>query len=145
MNIHNPTESQVLDYPIEDKVTKEVKLWSIKPGETLKFPDNVGTYLLEVYGFLQRVMTQEEKEKEDAMKVALRTNTQFNQEKIIDAPTRDISRPQAGQGYTTQTVQGINLNTVRPTATPLPTDTPDVDLGGFVNKEQVTPDGNNNS
>ena len=75
MIIHNPTDTPVRDYPIQDPKSGEVALWSILGGETLDFPDYEGRYLLEVYGFLQRIITPEqqeaerkEKEKRDAGK-----------------------------------------------------------------------------
>lgn len=106
MIVHNPTESPITDYPIQDPQNKEVNLWSIKPGETLDFPDYVGTYLVEVYGFLQRVMTEEDLRIENENKKKRAENTQFNQVKIVGEPTSAVSTPveipEPGQGATSE-------------------------------------------
>lgn len=93
MIIHNPTDSPVIDYPIQDPQTREVNLWSIKNGETLDFPDYVATYLTDVYGFLQRVMTEEDLRKEQEVKKKRAENTQFNQVKIVGEPESAVSIP----------------------------------------------------
>lgn len=105
MIVHNPTDTAVRDYPIQDPKTKEVSLWGIEPGETLDFPDYVGSYLVEVYGFLQRVVTQEQLnvEHEEAKKLA--KGKHFETVKIISqggvtnslmqdpAPTKEELQP----------------------------------------------------
>lgn len=105
MILHNPTDSPVTDYPIQDPESKDVNLWTIKPGETLEFPNYVGSYLLEVYGFLQRIMTQEEKEAEDQAREKINKNKQFSQVKIIPGVAQPIpvETPLPSPGLTTET------------------------------------------
>ena len=83
--VHNPTEAPVTDYPIQDPETKKVLLWSIKPGETLEFPDHVGKYLLEVYGFLQQVMTEDQYKAEQEEKKKIQEGKIYSQVKIVKA------------------------------------------------------------
>jgi len=83
MIVHNPTETPVRDYPIQDPKTKEVSLWGIEPGETLDFPDHVGAYLVEVYGFLQRVITQEQLDYEREESAKLAQGKHFEPVKVI--------------------------------------------------------------
>ena len=95
MIIHNPTDSPVADYPIQDPTSKEVNLWTIGPGQTLEFPDYVGTYLLDVYGFLQEILTEEQKQARDLEKEKINKNKQFTQEKIVPAKGVAIESPEA--------------------------------------------------
>lgn len=102
MIVHNQADADVIDYPIEDPKTKEVQLWSIKAGETLNFPDHVGSYLLQVYGFLQEVMTKEEKQRRDREMKELNEGRVFTQIKIVDkAPTKKVE----AEGLSSETVQ----------------------------------------
>lgn len=113
MIIFNPTEHNIFDYPIQDKETKDVKLWSIKSGETLDFPDYVGEYFLEVYGFLQRIVTKEELEKEREEKKKLDAGKHFSQVKIVEAkPTGKVIPPNKYEGFTNeQTKTPANIKT----------------------------------
>ena len=91
MIVHNPTDTPVSDYPVQDPKTGDVHLWSITPGETLDFPDYVGSYLTEVYQFLQRVVTQEQLDAEDAEKKKLEKGRHFEPVKIVDAPEKGVT------------------------------------------------------
>lgn len=105
--VFNPTEAPVVDYPIQDPHSKEVKMWSILPGQTLKFPAHAGNYLLETYGFLQRVMTEEEHQRELAAKKKIQQGQQFTQVKIVPAvgaPAAPVSTRAAG--FTTEAMKG---------------------------------------
>lgn len=82
--LHNPTDVPVRDYPIENPKNKEVQLWSINPGETLDFPEFAGKYLLDTYGFLQRIVTTKQLEDERREAEKLAQGKQFTQVKIID-------------------------------------------------------------
>lgn len=93
MIVHNPSDAPVLDYPIEDQESKKVYTWSIKPGETLEFPDYVGKYLLEIYNFLQRVVTKGEREAELEAAEKLRKGQHFTQVKIVEAPSGEAPKP----------------------------------------------------
>jgi hypothetical protein len=72
--LHNSSELDILDYPIEEaiidpntgdtildsqtqtyKKTGVTLKWSIKTGETVQFPYYVGQYLKSIYGFLKDV------------------------------------------------------------------------------------------
>lgn len=105
MILHNPTEAPVKDYPIQDPKTKEVYLWSILAGQTLEFPDYAGEYLLEVYRFLQRVMTKAEREAELALKKKIAKGQQFSRVKIVEAPRKIIDKPKTLPGFTTEAVK----------------------------------------
>lgn len=99
--VHNPTDMPVPEYPIEDPVSKKVNLWSIAPGKTLEFPYYVGEYLLEVYGFLQRVITQEELDKEKEEKEKLAKNKHFSQIKVVKkAEGLSVKKPDPSPGLT---------------------------------------------
>lgn len=84
MIIHNQSNAPVVDYPISDPKTKEVLAWTIKPGQTLEFPDYVGEYLTEVYGFLQRVITKEQRQAEIESQQRIDQNRHFDPVKIVD-------------------------------------------------------------
>lgn len=84
MIIHNPTETAVRDYPIQDPKTGDVSLWSIEPGQTLDFPDYAGKYLVEVYAFLQRIVTKEQLAAEKQAEQRLSQGQHFSQVKVID-------------------------------------------------------------
>ena len=91
--IHNPTDSDVLDYPIQDPKTQEVALWSIKSGETLKFPDYVGQYLLDTYQFLQREITRADLDREKQERERLEKNKHFSQVRLVDdAPNEEAKK-----------------------------------------------------
>jgi hypothetical protein len=96
MIIHNPTTTDVPEYPIEDPKNGEVNLWSLAAGQTLDFPEHVGKYLLEVYGFLQRVMTQEQVDIEAEEARRKETGQTFSQVKIVKSPEK---------GFTNEMVQ----------------------------------------
>ena len=110
--VHNQADADVTDYPIEDPETKEVHLWSIKAGQTLKFPDYVGNYLLEVYGFLQEVMTKEEKEARDREKARVDAGKVYSQVKIIDKKPKND--PKEAEGLTSQDVDPENATQLPP-------------------------------
>jgi hypothetical protein len=76
IELKNPTDKDILDYRIEEiefdqdgnpmldatgnpKKTGRTLEWSIKAGESLKFPDYVANYLKGIYGFLEIVETLE--------------------------------------------------------------------------------------
>jgi len=84
MIVHNPTNTAVRDFPIQDLESKETRLWSVLPGETLDLPDSVGEYLLQVYAFLQRVVTAEQLKSEERIKKDIAANKQFNPIKIVE-------------------------------------------------------------
>lgn len=84
MIVHNPTDTAVTDYPIQDPKSGEVALWSINPGETLEFPDHAGKYLTDVYGFLQRVVTKEELKVEQDEAEKLNQGKHFSPVKIVE-------------------------------------------------------------
>ena len=48
MKIKNPTNSDIVDYNFDRK------LYTIKGGETVDVPDDAGSYLMRIYGFLER-------------------------------------------------------------------------------------------
>lgn len=83
MIIHNPTDTDVLDYPIQNPQTGEVALWSIRRGETLDFPVHEGKYLLGIYAFLQRIITQDQLESEKREEQKLNKGQHFDQVKIV--------------------------------------------------------------
>jgi len=95
MIVHNPTETAVRDYPIQDPKTKDVSLWSIEPGDTLEFPEHVGSYLTEVYGFLQRVVTQDQLNVEQEAQKKLAQGKHFEGVKIVSpgGVTNDLQVP----------------------------------------------------
>lgn len=112
MIIHNPTDVAINDYPIQDPETKKTRLWGIKGGETLKFPDYVGQYLLDTYGYLQKIQTQAEYEAEQAQKKRVDSGQHFNQLKVIkkdvapsEAPAQEIKQPESVGGFTNQLMQ----------------------------------------
>lgn len=94
MIIHNPTETAVRDYPIQDPKSGEVALWSIMPGETLDFPEHEGRYLLDIYRFLQRIITPEQQEAEQREEARLNKGQHFSQVKIV-----------GGKGFTNENMQ----------------------------------------
>lgn len=96
--LHNPTNSTVKDYPIQNEKTKEVKLWGIAPGQTLEFPDYVGQYLLEVYGFLQKVMTEDQYKEEQAEKAKIEQGKVYTQVKIIPEEKKQEVEKEAAKG-----------------------------------------------
>lgn len=102
MIVFNPSQAAVFDYPIENPQTKEVNLWSINPGETIDFPDYVAEYLLQIYGFLQRVVTQEEVDREREEKEKIDKGRKFSQVKIVKAEGVEVVRPPSGVGFTNQ-------------------------------------------
>lgn|SRR3990167_3939622 len=109
--VHNPTDHSIIDYPIEDPTSKEVFVWSIKPNETLTFPYSVGMYLLEIYGFLQRVVTEEELKAETAEKKKMQEGKHFNPIKVVrspapasDAPAEPVDTPQTPSGFTSESM-----------------------------------------
>ena len=70
IELKNPTDKDILDYRIEEiefdqngspmldqtgntKKTGRTLEWSLKAGETLKFPEYVATYLKGIYDFLE--------------------------------------------------------------------------------------------
>lgn len=83
--VHNPSDATVRDYPVQDPKTQDVALWSIAPGQTLRFPDYVANHLLDTYGFLQRVMTKEEYNTEQSRRKAVDQNKQFSPVKIVES------------------------------------------------------------
>jgi hypothetical protein len=90
--VHNPTQVPVRDYPVRDPRTKETQLWSIMPGETLEFPDYVATHFLDVYNFLQKVMTKEQLQAEQEQQKKLDAGMHFSQVKIIESK-KEVSQP----------------------------------------------------
>ena len=100
MILHNPTDTAVKDYPIQDNKTSEVALWSILPGETLDFPEHEGKYLLGVYGFLQRIITPEQQKTEQKEAEKLSKGQQFSQVKIVAQPgfTNEVMQPPPPSG-----------------------------------------------
>jgi len=95
--VHNPTKTTIRDYPVEDTATKEVRLWSIYPGETLEFPDAVGKYLVDIYGFLQRIVTKEQLKREKEHEEAMLKGKQFTQVKVVDNISRADEVVKAGE------------------------------------------------
>lgn len=64
--VYNPTDCDVrhrIEYPPGNKAD-----WSIKRGETLKFPNYVGEYLVKTYGFLNLLRKDDEKSSLDKKK-----------------------------------------------------------------------------
>ena|SRR3990167_7880483 len=112
MILFNPTDHTIKDFPIENTKTGEVFQWTIKPGETLDFPDYAGTYLLEIYGFLQRVVTQEQLDKEAIEKKKVSAGQHFSQVRIVPSEQVKIPEPEVSQkedpleGFTTEAVRG---------------------------------------
>lgn len=100
--VHNPTEAAVPNYPIQDPATKEVLLWTIGPGETLEFPDYVGKYLLEVYGFLQEVLTEDQVREREQERKKISEGRVYSQVKVVRASGEVIDQdfeeaePEAG-------------------------------------------------
>jgi len=111
MIIFNPTESAIIDYPIQDKKTKETKLWSIQPGETLEFPDEVGTYLCLVYGFLQRVITEEDLKREQEEELKKQKGTSYPQVKVIPASSVVVPPVKKFDGFTKEVISGPGAKT----------------------------------
>lgn len=127
--VHNPTEAPVKDYPIQDPQSKEVLLWSILPGETLEFPDHVGKYLLEVYGFLQKVMTEDQYKEEQEAEKQVREGKNYSQVKIVKAEGEVVGLPTEPQaGFTNDVMQPHNAK-VEPTAEDFPFTCPDKECG----------------
>lgn len=92
--VHNPTETPVRDYPIQNPATNEVQLWSINPGETLEFPDFAGKYLLDIYQFLQRIVTSKQLQAEREAEARLAKGQQFDQIKVVDKGfTNEMMQP----------------------------------------------------
>ena len=89
MIIHNPTETKVSDYPIQDPKSGDVSLWSIGPGETLDFPEFAGKYLVEVYRFLQRIVTSEQLSEEQEQEAKLSKGQHFSQVKVVGGATNE--------------------------------------------------------
>ncbi len=106
--LFNPTESEIRDYPIQNAKTKETKLWSILPGETLEFPKDVGNYLLEVYAFLQRVVTEEELREEEEHKKKISEGKQFSQVKVIKADGPVVPKEEKPAGFTSELMREPN-------------------------------------
>lgn len=102
--LHNPTEAPVRDFPIETPDKKQVHTWSIGPGETLEFPEYVAEVLLQVYNFLQKVMTREERDRELAEQKKKAKGQHFSQVKIVEG--NPSPRPPAHQGFTTDQSKG---------------------------------------
>ena len=113
MIVHNPTTNNIRDYPIQNPQTKEVKLWSIDSGETLEFPDFVGEYLLQVYGFLQRIVTEEQLKKEQEEKKRVDAGMKFSQVKVVKSTPIDTKPPDKPKGFT-------NAGVRTPAGQPLP-------------------------
>lgn len=84
MIVHNPTDTAVRDYPIQDPKTGDVALWSVLPGETLEFPNYAGKYLTDVYAFLQRVVTKEELKTEQDEADKLSQGKHFSPVKVVE-------------------------------------------------------------
>ena len=103
--IHNPTDAPIKDYPIQDSDSKEVLLWSILPGETLEFPDHVGKYLLEVYGFLQKVMTQDQYKEGKEEEKKVQEGKVFSQVKIVEAKGEVVLPTNPQPGFTNANMQ----------------------------------------
>lgn len=105
MIIHNPTETAVRDYPIQDPKSGDVALWSIEPGQTLDFPDYAGKYLVSTYAFLQRIVTSEQLSAEKREEERLNKGQHFSQVKVVDesgtpepgVTNADLQTPPASQ------------------------------------------------
>ena len=110
--LHNPTEAAVKDYPIRDG--EEVKLWSILPGETLGVPDSVGKYLLEVYGFLQEVVTEDQHRERLEEKKKVQEGRVYSQVKIVKAEGEVIDPPSPQTGFTNQNMQPHGAEVAKP-------------------------------
>lgn len=117
MIIHNPTDVRApggeKGYPIEHPKTKEVHEWAIEPGETLDFPDYVGEVLIEVYQFLQRVVTKKDHELELEEKEKVDKGRHFERVKIVDSissltpPQKEkVEKPETLEGFTSEEVFG---------------------------------------
>jgi hypothetical protein len=159
MIVHNPTDTAVRDYPIQDPKGGDVALWSILPGETLDFPDYAGKYLTQVYGFLQRVVTKEELKVEQDETEKLNQGKHFSPVKIVEkgatnavmqapAPTAEQLTPknpvltppaqQSGLPPQPDMVGGVvgdeadKVPEAQPSAVPAPTVQPAAKTGGLV-------------
>lgn len=100
--IHNPTVNDIKDYPISLHEGGETKLWSILSGETLSFPSYVGEYLLSVYKFLQRVLTQEQYDARIAEEQAKAEGKVYPNIKVVDSQGKEVPPPSTQPGFTTQ-------------------------------------------
>ena len=80
-------------------------LWSIGPGETLEFPDYAGSYLLETYGFLQKVLTQDQYNEEQEEKAKVNEGKVYNQVKIVEAKGEIVTPPNPQTGFTNANMQ----------------------------------------
>ena len=119
MILHNQADADVIDYPIEEPGTKQVHLWSIKSGQTLDFPEHVGKYLLQVYGFLQEVITLEEKKQREDDLRKVNENRHFVQFKIVN---KEKPAPQASGAVVEprEAAEGVSSDTVRGKPNPYP-------------------------
>lgn len=103
--VHNPSNAPIKDYPIQDSKGGEVLLWSIFPGETLEFPDYVGNYLLQVYAFLQKVMTEEQYREEQKEKEKIEKGQIFTQVKIVKNEGVKSEESKREEGFTNENMQ----------------------------------------
>lgn len=118
--IHNPLDVPVKDYPIQDPQSKETALWTINPGETLEFPDHVGKYLLEVYGFLQEVVTEEQVREREEEKAKIREGKVYNQVKVVKAEGEVIDPPSPQAGFTNENLKPEGKEVATPPASVKP-------------------------
>ena len=124
--VHNPTEAPVRDYPIKDPKTGEVLLWNINPGETLEFPDHVGKYLLDVYNFLQEVLTEDQIREREEERQKIATNKVFTQVKVVKAkgeitdaaPDEAPPPPNPQTGFTNANMQPKGEEVAKPPQAP---------------------------
>ncbi len=120
--VHNPLDiwvpEQVKDangnidplkgYPIKDP-NGEVRCWSIGPGETLEFEDHVGKYLLEVYAFLQEVVTEDQVKEREEEAAKIREGKVYSQVKVVKAEGEVVgSVEKPAPGFTNETMQPHN-------------------------------------
>lgn len=131
--LHNPTEAPIKDYPVKDEETGEVMLWNIGPGETLEFPDSVGTYLLGVYGFLQEVITEDQHRERLEEKKKITEGKVFTQVKIVKAEGEVIAPASPQTGFTNENTQPHGEEIAKP---PVSDKAPE----GAVNPSFVCPD-----
>lgn len=123
MIIHNPLNIWVPEqakddplkgYPVKDP-SGEVRCWCIGPGETFDFPDHVGKYLLEVYGFLQEVLTEDQHAERQAEKEKIEQGRVYTQVKIVKAEGEVVDQPKDKvEGFTNENTRPINQKTEIP-------------------------------
>jgi len=115
--VHNPTDTSVKDFPIQNPQSKETLLWNILPGETLEFDDYVAVVLLDIYGFLQRVITEDQYKEEKKEEQKVKQGKTYDQVKIIAAEGEQTTPPSPQTGFTNENMQPHGEEIAIPEAT----------------------------